>query len=100
MPLYMTAQWRCQSGEEATVIGALKEFVAAVGQHESGTRIYTALQAIDDPTRFLTSFVFENEAARQYHQSTEWVKRFTEIIYPLKDGEVVFTEYRLIASTE
>lgn len=98
MPIYMTAQWECRSGAEETVAEALKEFVAAVGQHETGTRVYTAFQAVDDPTRFMTSFVFEDEAARQFHQSTEWVKHFTGVIYPLNKGEVQFTEYNLVAS--
>ena len=100
MPIYMTAQWQCRSGAEGTVAAALNEFVAAVGRHETGTRVYTALQAINDPTRFITSFVFEDEAARQFHQSTEWVRRFTGVIYPLNEGEVLFTEYNLVASTE
>ena len=100
MPIYMTAQWCCQSGAEEMVADALREFVAAVGKNESGTRVYRALQDINEPTRFMTSFVFEDEAARQLHQSTEWVKRFTEVIYPLNDGDVLFTEYNLVASTK
>jgi quinol monooxygenase YgiN len=100
MPIYMTAQWRCRSGAEGTVAAALKEYVAAVGRHETGTRVYTALQSINEPSQFMTSFVFEDEAARQIHQSTEWVKRFTEVIYPLNEGDVLFTEYNLVASTE
>jgi quinol monooxygenase YgiN len=100
MPIYMTAQWQCRSGAEETVAAALKEFVAAVGRNETGTRVYTALQTVNDPTRFMTSFVFEDEAARQFHQSTDWVKRFTGVIYPLNEGEILFTEYNLVASTE
>jgi quinol monooxygenase YgiN len=100
MPIYMTAQWRCQPGSEETVRAALKEFVDAVGKLETGTRVYRALQDINEPTRFMTSFVFEDEAARQFHQTTEWVNRFTGVIYPLNDGEVQFTEYNLVASTE
>jgi quinol monooxygenase YgiN len=100
MPIYMTAQWRCQPGSEETVREALKELVDAVGKLETGTRVYRALQDINEPTRFMTSFVFEDEAARQFHQTTEWVNRFTGVIYPLNDGEVQFTEYNLVASTE
>jgi quinol monooxygenase YgiN len=99
MPIYMTAQWHCRKGAEETVATALKEFVAAVGQNEPGTRVYTALQAAEAPNRFMTSFIFEDEAARQFHQATEWVERFTGVIYPLNDGEVLFTEYILVAST-
>lgn len=71
MPIYMTAQWQCRHGAEGMVAAALKEFVTAVGQNETRTQVYTAFQATDEPTRFMTSFVFEDEAARQYHQSTE-----------------------------
>jgi quinol monooxygenase YgiN len=99
MPIYMTAQWKCQSGAEETVVAALKEFVAEVGRNETGTLVYTALQSVSEPTRFMTSFMFEDEAARQFHQSTDWVSRFTDVIYPLNDGEILFTEYNLVAST-
>jgi quinol monooxygenase YgiN len=95
----MTAQWQCRRGAEETVAAALREFVSAVGQHETGTRVYTALQDVNEPTRFMTSFVFEDETARQFHQSTEWVKFFTGVIYPLNESEVLFTEYHLVAST-
>jgi quinol monooxygenase YgiN len=100
MPIYMTAQWKCQSGAEETVTAALKEFVAAVSQFETGTRVYIALQSLSEPTRFMTSFVFEDEAARQHHQSTDWVKHFTDVIYPLNDGEILFTKYNLVASSQ
>jgi quinol monooxygenase YgiN len=100
MSIYMTAEWHCRRGAGETVAAALKEFVAAVGKNETGTRVYTALQDVNDPTRFMTSFIFDDEAARQFHQSTDWVKRFTGVIYPLKEGEVLFSEYNLVASTE
>jgi quinol monooxygenase YgiN len=99
MPIYMTAQWKCQNEGVETVKAALKEFVAAVSQYETGTRVYTALQSRSEPTRFVTSFVFEDETARQFHQSTDWVKHFTDVIYPLNDGDILFTEYNLVAST-
>ena len=99
MAIYMTAQWRCKPGSQEKVLAALKDFVDQVKQNEPDTRIYTALQQANDETGFLTFFVFENEAARERHQSTDWVKRFTEIIYPENLGEITFTKYRLVAST-
>ena len=48
----------------------------------------------------MTYFIFENEAAQVAHRSTDWVKRFTEVIYPENVEPVVFTQYRLIASTD
>lgn len=100
MAMYMTAQWKCRPGAEEKVEAALRRFVAAVKANEPGTRIYTALQQTGDATGFLTYFIFEDDAARQFHRSTEWVQRFTEVIYPEHAEPVVFTEYRLIASTD
>ena len=99
MTIYMTAQWQCRPGAEQKVEEALRRFVTAVKQNEPETRLYTALQQTEDATRFMTYFIFEHEAARSFHGSTDWVKRFTEVIYPENLEPVVFTEYRLLAST-
>ena len=98
--IYMTATWTCRPGAERTVEAALREFVTAVGENEPNTRIYTALQVNGDPNRFMTYFIFENQAARERHQQTDWVRRFTDAIYPHNLEPVIFTEYRLVASTD
>ena len=100
MTIYMTAQWKCRPEAESKVEEALRDFVASVKENEPETRIYTALQQAEDSASFMTYFIFENEAARNFHSSTDWVKRFTDIIYPENLEPVVFTEYRLIASTD
>ena len=97
MAIHTTAQWKCKPGTEAKVSQALREFVAAIKQREPGTHVYTALQKAADETSFMTYFIFEDEAARDFHRSTEWVKRFTDVIYPESEDPV--TEYQLIAST-
>jgi quinol monooxygenase YgiN len=100
MAVYMTAQWQCRSGAEAIVTDALRQFVAAVKQNEPHTHVYTALQQLENRSAFMTYFIFEDEAARDFHSSTEWVKRFTDVIYPQNLSPVVFTEYKLVATTQ
>lgn len=100
MSIYMTARWQCQPGAEPIVEEALRRFVTAVEENEPGTRVYTALQETDDASRFMTYFIFEDEAAEARHRSTEWVRAFTDAIYPHNMEPVVFTEYRLVASTD
>lgn len=100
MTIYMTAQWQCRPGAESKVEEALRKFVAAVKENEPDTRLYTALQQAEDATSFMTYFIFENEAAQEFHRSTEWVKRFTDVIYPENVAPVVFTQFRLVASTD
>ena len=100
MAIYMTAQWKCHPGAEARVEAALRQFVATIKEKEPGTRVYTALQEVEDVTSFMTYFIFEDETARDVHRSTEWVKKFTDVIYPQNEEQVTFTQYQLIASTE
>jgi quinol monooxygenase YgiN len=100
MAVYMTAQWQCRAGSEAVVADALHQFVAAVRQNEPHTRVYTALQQLENHSAFMTYFIFDDVAARDFHSATEWVKRFTEVIYPLNLSPVVFTEYKLLATTQ
>jgi quinol monooxygenase YgiN len=100
MAIYMTALWRCRPGAEDIVAEALREFIATVNQNEPGTLLYTALQQADDPANFMTYFIFKDDAAREFHRSTEWVKRFTDKIYPQNLAPVTFTEYILITSAE
>ena len=82
MPIHVTAHWKCRPGSEELVRDALKEFVTAVRENEPQTRIYTALQQEGDPAACMTYFIFENDAARAFHRSTEWVRKFTDQIYP------------------
>ena len=100
MAIYMTAQWQCKPGAEAIVEDALRQFVVAVKQNEPHTRIYAALQQAENRNAFLTYFIFEDNATLEFHRSTEWVKRFTEVIYPQNIAPVVFTEYKLVATTQ
>jgi quinol monooxygenase YgiN len=97
--IHVTAHWQTQPDAVAQVKEALGTFVAAVAQNEPRTRLYTALQETEDEARFMTYFIFEDAAARDFHRSTAWVQAFTDAIYPHNVAPVEFTEYRLIAST-
>jgi quinol monooxygenase YgiN len=79
---------------------AIREFVAYVKEHEPGTLLYTSLQEREDPTRFLHSFLFQDEAARDTHRHSEAVKQFTDVLYPHTIVPVEFTEYTLVTSTK
>jgi hypothetical protein len=60
--------------------------------------MYLAWQQTDDPTRFLHLFIFEDAVAQVRHGQSEAVKRFESIYTPeLVGGEVVFTDYEMIA---
>ena len=98
MPLYQTGRYRVKPSAVDKVKKAIKEFVAYVQANEPGTHMYLAWQEEDDPTQFLHLFIFENEAAQKRHGESDAVKRFEAVYSPeLVGGEVVFTDYEMIA---
>jgi quinol monooxygenase YgiN len=98
MQIYQTGGYRVKPSAVVKVKQAIQEFVRYVEANEPGTRMYLAWQQKDDPTQFLHLFIFEDAAARARHGQSEAVKRF-EAIYSaeLVGGDVVFTDYELIA---
>ena len=98
MPLYQSGGYQVRPSGVNKVKQAIKEFVAYVKANEPGTHMYLAWQEADDPTRFLHLFIFEDAAAQTRHGQSDAVKRFESIYTPeLVGGEVVFTDYEMIA---
>jgi quinol monooxygenase YgiN len=99
MPIYTIAEYQVRPGGVDKVRRAIEDFMPQVLEREPGTRMYTAWQREDDPTRFVHFFIFEDAAAHAAHAASEAVKRFEAAYRPelVSDG-VTFTDYRLVAS--
>ena len=101
MAIYTIAQYQVNSQAVGKVKQAIAEFVRYVKANEPGTRLYSAWQQKDDPTRFVHLFIFADEAAHAIHGRSEAVKRFESVYSPeLVGGGVVFTDYDLVAANE
>jgi quinol monooxygenase YgiN len=99
VPIYQTAHYQVNAAAVDKVKSAIAEFVDYVARNEPGSRMYTAWQRKDDPTRFVHLFEFADEAAHQAHGSSEAVRQFEAVYGPeLVDGPVVFTDYVQIAT--
>jgi quinol monooxygenase YgiN len=99
MPIYTIAEYQVRPSGVDRVKRAIEEFVPYVQTKEPGTRMYTAWQGEDDPTKFVHFFIFEDEAAHTAHSRSDAVKRFEAAYGPeLVSDAVKFTDYRLIAS--
>jgi quinol monooxygenase YgiN len=99
MPIYQTAHYQVRAEAVDRVKTAIEEFVAYVAQNEPGSRLYAAWQEVEDPTKFVHLFIFEDEAAHQAHGSSEAVAKFEAVYRPeLTAGPVVFTDYQLVAA--
>lgn len=78
------------------VLDAVRAFVDEVARKEGGTARYQAYQHKDAPTRFTHFMEFRTPAAEKYHQTTPWVKRFTETLLPRCTKEPVFSEIEVV----
>jgi quinol monooxygenase YgiN len=98
MHIYQTGGYRVKASAVDKVKRAVKDFVRYVQENEPGTKMYLTWQQKTDPTRFLHFFIFEDAAAQTRHGQSEAVKRFEAVYSPeLVGGDVVFTDYELIA---
>jgi quinol monooxygenase YgiN len=98
MPVHTIAHYRVKPAGVDKVKQAIAEFVPHVRANEPGTRLYLAWQQKDDPTRFVHFFIFADEAAHAAHGNSAAVKKFEAAYGPeLVEGEVVFTDYEVIA---
>jgi quinol monooxygenase YgiN len=99
MPVIMTARFKVRPEGREKCEQAIRDFIDYIKANEPGTMRYTSLQESDDPLSYMHFFIFQDEAAREKHSSSEGVKRFTGVLYPETVDGVQFTEYSMVAST-
>ena len=101
MAISTIAEYRVRPEGVEKVKRAIQDFIPYVKAKEPGTRMYMAWQQQDDPTHFVHFFIFEDELAHEAHSRSEAVKHFEARYRPeLAGGEVVFTDYNLIATNQ
>lgn len=99
MPIYQTAHYQVNPAAVDKVKTAIEQFVGYVSANEPGSRLYSAWQQKDDPTKFVHLFIFEDAAAHEAHGTSAAVRQFESVYTPeLAAGPVVFTDYLLVAS--
>ena len=96
--LFQTGAYQVRRSALPQVRKAIEEFVQHVKENEPGTLMYLAWQQKDDPTRFVHLFIFKDAASQKLHGESEEVRKFEAVYSPeLTGGEVVFTDYEMIA---
>jgi quinol monooxygenase YgiN len=96
----MTARFEVQEDKLSICEEAIKDFIAHIQANEPHTLSYISLKEKAVPTRFLHQFIFKDEAARQFHSSSDAVEKFTSILYPNLIAPVEFTEFEWLAETK
>ncbi len=99
--IWKTATFQVRPDGLERALAAIREFVAYVRANERGaTLFYESWQENDDPTKFVHYFTFRDAEAERIHSSSDAVKRFTAVLYPLCVEPVAFTDFSMVASTE
>lgn len=99
MPIYQTAHYQVRPAAVDKVRAAIAEFVEYVRDAEPGTKMYTAWQQQDDPTKFVHLFEFADDSAHEAHGKSAAVRKFEDAYGPeLIAGPVVFTNYVQLAT--
>lgn len=98
MRIHNTARFGVKPESLDRAVGAIREFVDHVAASEPGTLFYVSLQESKDPTRFIHVMAFEDEAAEHVHANSEWVKQFTDVLYPETIDGVEFASHTRVAS--
>ena len=101
MPIYQTAHYQVKPTAVEKVKAAAEEFVRYVKANEPGTKLYASWQQMDDATRFVHLFIFQDDAAHATHGESSAVKAFEAVYSPeLVGGPVTFTDYIQLATND
>ncbi len=77
---------------------AVTEFVNAIARHEPASN-YSAYQT-DDGVSFVHIMAFTDEADEQAHRTAPHTEAFVAALYPHCEEPPVFTDLKMVASTE
>ncbi len=100
MPVYMTARFMVNPDAIDSVNAAIREFIDRIRENESKTILYSSMRETEQPNSYLHYFVFQDSDGEAFHRTTDWVKRFTNVLYPETINGVEFKKYSLVASTD
>ena len=81
-----------------TVRTLIKEFVWNIRKNEPATLVYTAWQEKEHPRRFIHLMTFSDEQAQKIHREADYVKAFTDQLYPECTAEPKFVELNHLIS--
>ncbi len=74
-PIVLVSRFKPQAGMETALYNKLYE-IAQQSRQEAGCQLYVMHQSLDDQATILLYVVWENQAALDFHQTTNYFKQF------------------------
>ena len=96
--IHKIVHYKVKSDKLGLAVRAIQTFVQAIRADEPHT-FYEAYQHKDDPTRFVHTMSFPDEAAEKYHQTSAHTKAFVDVLYPNCEVLPKFTDLSQIETT-
>ena len=99
MPVYTIARFQVRPEAREQAERAMHEFASYVRQ-ELDDSSWTTYRDPKSPASYLSVIRADNPAADQRHRNAPGTKAFVDVLYPLVIGEVEFTQYELVTSSD
>src|SRR5262245_6056042 len=99
MPVFTLARFQVRPEAREQAERAMHEFAAYVRKDLEDSS-WTTYRDPKSPTHYMSLIIADSPAAEQRHREAPGTKVFVDALYPLVVGEVEFTQYELVTSSD
>ena len=99
MPVFKLARFQVKPEAREQAERAMHEFASYV-RTELDDSSWTTYRDPKSPTQYLSLIIADSPAADDRHRNAPGTKAFVDALYPLLVGDVEFTQYELVTSSD
>jgi len=97
--IFKIARFEVRPDQREAAEQAIREFAEYVAAHLEGSD-WATYREKDNPCRFVSIISIVDQKSDDWHRRAPGTKRFVDALYPKLVGEVQFTDYELVATSE
>ena len=97
--IFKIARFEVRPEEQQAAEAAIREFAQYVQDHLEGSD-WATYREKTNPYRYVSLISIVDDKSEEWHRRAPGTKRFVDALYPKLVGEVEFTDYELVATSE
>jgi quinol monooxygenase YgiN len=97
--IFKIARFEVKPDQREAAEKAMAEFAEFVGAQLEGSD-WATYREKQNPNRYVSIISIVDARSEDWHRRAPGTRRFTDALYPALVGEVQFTEYELVATSE
>jgi len=97
--IFKIARYEVKPERREAAEQAIREFAEYVAAQLEGSD-WATYREKDNPNRYVSIISIVDERSEDWHRRAPGTKKFTDALYPCLVGEVHFTDYELVATSE